>query len=327
MNLFDETYIHARRKKAEAALGANSPIVLVVAGEPIGKPGGLDQTYPFVPHPLYYWLTGSRRWGGVLAWEPDHGWTHFVRPVTADERLWEGGGTAPAGTNVSQLPEWLSARSGRSLVVVGAPLTNLPTADDKERASEIAERLDAVRRAKDEAELALIQRAITATAAGFRRAREVIRPGVTEREVRIELEAEMWRQGADEVGFDTIVGAGSNAAILHFAPSQRVVGPQDVVLVDAGGAIAGYTADVTRTFAASGQFTAEQQAIYDVVLAGQQAAIERCRVGVEWHEVHYTAARTMAQGLIDLGILRGSLDEVLDNGTIALFFPHGIGHM
>ncbi|MCL4233252.1 MAG: M24 family metallopeptidase, partial [Deltaproteobacteria bacterium] len=107
----------------------------------------------------------------------------------------------------------------------------------------------------------------------------------------------------------------------------RVIGERDVVMVDAGGEIDGYTADVTRTFAAGGRFTARQQAIYDIVLAAQLAAIGRCRVGVEWHDVHRAAARVMAAGMRDAGILRGSDDELLETGAIALFFPHGVGHM
>ncbi len=101
----------------------------------------------------------------------------------------------------------------------------------------------------------------------------------------------------------------------------------DVVLIDAGGAVRGYTADVTRTYPASGKFTAEAQAINDVVLAGQLAAIQKCRAGVEWHDVHRAAARELAAGLAHLGILRVSPDAACESEAIALFFPHGIGHM
>jgi Xaa-Pro aminopeptidase len=99
------------------------------------------------------------------------------------------------------------------------------------------------------------------------------------------------------------------------------------VLVDAGGAILGYTADVTRTIPAGGQFTAEQRAIYDVVLAAELAAIECCRDGVEWHDVHRVAAAELAAGLLHLGILSAAVDEALETEAIALFFPHGVGHM
>jgi Xaa-Pro aminopeptidase len=123
------------------------------------------------------------------------------------------------------------------------------------------------------------------------------------------------------------VATGSHAAVLHFQPGEKIVGEEDVVLIDAGGAIAGYTSDVTRTFPAGNQFTAEQQAIYDVVLAAQLAGIAKCRAGVEWHDVHHTAAAELAAGLRDLSILKIGVEESLDSEAIALFFPHGVGHM
>ncbi len=89
----------------------------------------------------------------------------------------------------------------------------------------------------------------------------------------------------------------------------------------------GYTADVTRTYSASGKFTAEAQAIYDIVLAAVLAATRACRAGVEWHDVHRTAAHEMAAGLAHVGILRFSADAACESEAIALFFPHGIGHM
>ncbi|MGA1196240.1 MAG: aminopeptidase P N-terminal domain-containing protein, partial [Candidatus Latescibacterota bacterium] len=90
MSVFDLHVIAKRQDRVAQAFGNDAPIVLIGAGKPIGKPGGHDQVYPFIPHPQYYWLTGSSRWGGVLAFDPEAGWTHFVRPVTDAERLWEG---------------------------------------------------------------------------------------------------------------------------------------------------------------------------------------------------------------------------------------------
>jgi Xaa-Pro aminopeptidase len=325
MTTFDSPTIEARRQRAAAAFGNNPPLVLVGAGEPLPKPGGLDQTYPFLAHPEYYWLTGSRRSGGVLAYDADDGWTHLVRPVDATERLWEGEPAAVEGIDVAKFEEWLKPRSARPIATLGSPIPNV--AGDETLSTEMRARLDAARRVKDEAELALVERAVRATAAGYERAREVIRPGTTERAIQIEIEAEMCRRGADGVGYGSIVGTGARAAILHSTPGSTVVGRDDVVLVDAGGEVAGYTADVTRTFAASRTFTPEQQAIYDLVLSAELAAIARCRDGVEWHDVHRTAAAELAAGLLHLGILKVSVHEALDSEAIALFFPHGIGHM
>jgi Xaa-Pro aminopeptidase len=323
--VFDTAILTNRRQRFASLLNEDPPLVLVGSGEPIPKPGGLDQTYAFVPHPEYYWLTGSRRWGGVLAFDANDGWTHFVRPVDAVERLWEGDIPTPPGTNIKQLDDWLTARSGRPIAVLGAPVSQVQSND--ELSAELKSRIDEARRVKDNAELAILERACHATAAGFARARQVARPGTTERIIQIELEAEMLRHGADDVGYETIVAAGPHAAVLHSQPSQQTVAAADVVLIDAGGAIAGYTADVTRTFPAGSRFTAEQQAIYDVVLSAELVAIAKCRDGVEWHDVHRAAAAELAAGLRNLGILKCGVDESLDSEAIALFFPHGIGHM
>jgi Xaa-Pro aminopeptidase len=325
MTLFDGATIADRRDRAAAAIGSDGPLVLIGAGKPIPKPGGLDQTYPFVAHPEYYWLSGSRRSGGVLAFEPGIRWTHFVRLVDTAERLWEGEPEGFEGVDIAGLEEWLLARSDRPIAVLGSSIPKV--VGDEALTTIVRERLDSVRRIKDAAEITLVERAVVATAAGFERARTVIRPGVTERAIQIEIEADFFRHGADGVGYGSIVGAGSRAAILHSSPGATVVGRDDVVLVDAGGEVAGYTADVTRTYAASGRFTPEQQAIHDIVLAAELAAIANCRDGVEWHDVHRAAAAELATGLRELGILKATVGAALDSEAIALFFPHGIGHM
>lgn len=329
MPIFENAVIQLRQKKAAEALGPHGPLVLIPAGEPLAKPGGLDQTYPFLPHPQYYWLSGSRRWGGVMAYDPDRGWKHFVRPADAAELLWEGVPEVPEGADLSGLPAWLAARSGRPAVLLGSPSAELAAMvkSDPALAEAVIEKLNRVRRVKDGAELALVEKAAAATAAAFRKAREVIRPGVTERQVQVELEAEMRRHGADGTSFGTIVGSGTHSAVLHFEPGSRVIGENEVVLVDSGAEVCEYAADVTRTFPSGKAFTAEQQAIYDLVLAGQAAAIEKCRPGTEWHDAHRAAAAVMAAGLKDLGILKGAADGLLESGAISLFFPHGVGHM
>ena len=325
MAIFEKDVLEKRRRHAAEALGNQSPTVLIGAGEPISIPGGLDQTYPFTAHPEYYWLTGSQRSGGVLAYSQQEGWTHFVRPVTPTERLWEGNLDAPQGEDVDGLSEWLERYGGGEIVVLGSLIQGVKSND--ELAVEMRVRLNTVRRRKDFAEVELLERAVKATAAGYARVREVIRPGISERHIQIELEAEMFRHGADSMGYGTIVGVGSHAAVLHFEPGERIVKPDDLVLIDAGGAISGYTADVTRTYPAEDRFTPRQQAIYDLVLAAESEGISKCCVGTEWHNVHRAAATVLAQGLQDLGILKGEVDGLLDSGAIALFFPHGIGHM
>lgn len=321
---FDDTTLKQRQSKLASAFGATEAIVLVGAGEPLPKPGGLDQTYPFRPHPEYYWLTGLNRPGGVLAYSPQDGWTHFVVPVSDSERLWTADGPPPVGRDIAQLSAWLAQRSQLPTVCLGVPYPGV--ASDSERAPILQMHCDTVRRRKDAAEIALVRQAAAATAAGFAHIESLLRPGITERALQIELEAAMFRAGADGVGYETIVGFGPRAAVLHGQPSNAVARPDDVVLIDAGGEIGFYTADVTRTYSAGGKFTPEQQAVYDIVLAAELAGIDHCRIGVEWHDVHRTAAAEIATGLRELGILKCGVDEALDTAAVWLFFPHGIGH-
>lgn len=325
MPLFDEATLSARRRRVEQALGPNPPILVVGAGEPIGVPGGLDRTYPFLAHPEYYWLTGARRAGGVMTFEAGSGWRHFVRPASADERLWEGEPEVPEGEDLQGFEGWAKGRAGKKLAVLGVPPKEVVVDAGTTATAQTA--FDVARRPKDAAEIALLRRAAAATAAGYAKLRELIRPGVTERRIHVELEAEFFRHGCEGVGYGSIVGAGTNAAVLHFEPGERVVGDDDVVLIDAGGHIAQYTSDVTRTFHAKGSFNARQKAIYDVVLAAELEGIGLCTVGREWHDVHRACARVLAQGLKDHGLLRGDVDGLLESEAITCFFPHGIGHM
>jgi Xaa-Pro aminopeptidase len=166
-----------------------------------------------------------------------------------------------------------------------------------------------------------------ATAAGFASIVPLIAAGRTERDIQIELEAEFFRGRADSLAFDTIVASGANSGVLHFPPTARQLQDGELVLIDAGGEVRGYASDVTRTYAVSGSFTSEQAALHDVVDRAGQAATERCAAGVEFRELHRTAALLIAEGLIDFGLLRGQPESLVESGAVTLFFPHGVGHM
>ncbi|MGV3615222.1 MAG: M24 family metallopeptidase [Fimbriimonas sp.] len=317
----ERSVVEGRRERTAQAWNLEDEIVLVNAGTPISIPGGADMCYPYRTHPDYRWLTESQREGGVIAYDPRTGWDHFEPPVTDTERVW-GGGPPPIGRPLAELDAWLSERAGRSVLRLGA---GAPPAD--EVASRLQAELLGVRRPKDEGEIAILRRAVEASRAGFAAAKEAIRPGATEREVQIELETAAFRAGADCMGYATIIGAGTNSAVFHGMPSGRVLGENEFVLIDAGAEVDGYTADVTRTFSSSGRFTEDQQWIYDAVLEALRRATDACRIGTEWSDVHLTAARSLAESLKKAGVLRCTAEEAVDSEAIALFFPHGVGHL
>jgi Xaa-Pro aminopeptidase len=321
-----DVQLERRRRAAAEQWQLDNQVVLIGAGDRISVPGRGDRTYPFRAHSEYLYLTDRERPGGVLAFDPHEGWVDFVAPVTRDERLWEGAATdEPEGVPVAELAAWLEQRKGRSLACLGAAVPDVGSAAQLE--ADLRYGLNHVRRQKDAVELARMRAAERATRAGFAQVAPLIEPGRSERELQIELEAAFFRGGADFLAFDTIVGSGPNSAVLHFPPTSRRVADGELVLIDAGAEYRGYASDITRTYPASGRFTAEQQELYAIVAASGERAIERCTAGTEWRDVHRTAALVIAEGLVELGLLRGEPESLVECGAQSLFFPHGVGHM
>jgi len=316
--------LERRRQRVADAWALRSEIVLVGAGEPVPFPGGADQTYPFRAHAEYFYLTDHDVPGAVLAFDPGEGWVDFVPEITERDRVWEGP-VEREGSPLTGLAAWLGTRRGRAVIGLGSLLPGVRS--DAARVAACREAYTHVRRVKDEEELRRIRLAVAATRAGFEAVRHTIRPGVTERAIQIELEAAFFRHGGDRTGYDSIVGTGTNSAVLHFLPTARVVEDGDLVLIDAAAEVRRYVCDVTRTFPASGSFSTLQREIFELVHAVETRAIARCTAGTEYRDVHLGAARDVAEGLVHLGILKGEVDGLVERDAHALFFPHGIGHM
>jgi Xaa-Pro aminopeptidase len=317
------------RRRRDAVSGAWEPsgqVVLIGAGEPIHRPGRDDITYRYESHSEYYYLTDRNRPGGVLAFDPSEGWIEFLAPVTVDERLWSGApAIEPAGPTTDALPGWLEARRGRPAVWLGSAPPDAHS--DQSLAEEARFGLAAVRRIKDEVELERMRLAQRATRSAFASVVPRLRAGISERQVQVELEAEALRHGAEVMAYDTIVGSGPNSAVLHFPPSARELRNGELVLIDAGAQYLGYASDITRTYPVGGTFTAEQEELHALVHRAELAAIERCRAGVEWRDIHLVAALVIAEGLVSFGLLKGDPDSLVDSGAAWLFFPHGVGHL
>jgi Xaa-Pro aminopeptidase len=319
-----DDFLQQRRQRAAAAWALRDELVLIGAGPLVHIPGGADQTYPYMAHSEYVWLAGHESPDSVLAFDPREGWTDFVPPVTQAERVWEGR-TEAGGTPLHELAGWLAARRGRPVVMLGCAVPGL--GGDEARAAALREQLLHARRPKDAHELALLRKACEATAAGFKALVAALRPGVSERELQVEMELAFLRAGGDRTGYGSIVGVGSNSAVLHFTPSARRMQPGDVVLVDAGAEVGRYTADVTRTYRLPGGEDGFFRSLHALVQSVERNAIDRCRPGAEWRDIHLAAAREISEGLVALGLLVGAPDSLLERDTPALFFPHGIGHM
>ncbi len=186
--------------------------------------------------------------------------------------------------------------------------------------------LHELRMRKDDTELERIREASRITGSALGRAIDGCGAGTGEWEIQAQLDGDYRASGGWGWGFPTIVAAGPNACVLHYQSNTARCAHGGLVLVDTGAEVDGYAADVSRTFPVDGRFSAAQRDVYQVVLDAQQAAIEAVRPGVTLDDLHQLAVRILAQGMIDLGLLPDSLDEVLEDGSYKRYYPHQTSH-
>jgi Xaa-Pro aminopeptidase len=211
---------------------------------------------------------------------------------------------------------WLNAVRAQARAGVAAP----------ERVQDVRALVDEMRLVKDAHELGVMRRAAAISAEAHRRAMRAARPGRFEYELEAELLHEFRRSGAQFPAYWPIVAGGANACVLHYVSNEDVLRDGELVLIDAGCELAGYASDITRTFPVGARFSGAQREVYEIVLAAQSAAMARVRAGAAWNEPHDAAVRVLAQGMIDLKLLPGGLDEALEKETYKRFYMHRTGH-
>jgi Xaa-Pro aminopeptidase len=211
---------------------------------------------------------------------------------------------------------WLNAVRSRARAGIAAP----------ERVQDVRAVIDDMRLVKDAHEIGIMRRAARIAAAAHRRAMQRTRPGRFEYEIEAELLHEFRRNGAQFPAYSPIVAGGANACVLHYVFNDAPLREGELLLIDAGCELDGYASDVTRTFPVNGRFSPAQREVYEIVLAAQRAAIESVRPGAAWNEPHDTAVKVLAQGLLDLKLVTGSLDEVLEKEAYKRFYMHRTGH-
>jgi Xaa-Pro aminopeptidase len=178
---------------------------------------------------------------------------------------------------------------------------------------------------KSRPELDTMRRSAQIAVAAHRRAMRVARPGGTEFEVAAELLHEFHRSRA-EPSYHPIVGGGANACVLHYRANSAPLRDGDLLLIDAGCEYEYYASDITRTFPVNGRYTPAQRAVYEIVLEAQAAAIAKCRPGHHWNEPHDAAVRSITQGLVRLGLLKGRVPKLIKDGAYREWFMHRTGH-
>ncbi|MEO6170861.1 MAG: aminopeptidase P N-terminal domain-containing protein [Lysobacter sp.] len=190
---------------------------------------------------------------------------------------------------------------------------------------ELGHLLDELRLFKDRDELRMMQRAADISVAAHQAAMAAVRPGVHEYQLQAELER-VFRASDAVPAYSSIVGAGANACVLHYVANNAPARDGDLVLIDAGAEYRGYAADITRTFPVNGRFSKEQRLLHDLVGDAHAAALALARPGAAYEAGHLAATQVLTEGLLRLGLLKGTLEANLAAGGCKRFYPHKTGH-
>ncbi len=178
---------------------------------------------------------------------------------------------------------------------------------------------------KSRTEITAMRKSSRVAAKAHQRAMQVCKPGMNEAEIHAEL-LHTFTRNQCETSYIPIVGGGANACVLHYISNRDQLNDGDLLLIDAGAEYDGYASDITRTFPVNGRFSGPQRDLYEVVLAAQLKAIEEVRAGNPWDHVHETAVQVATEGMIDLGILKGGLEEALEEEYFKDYYVHNTGH-
>ena len=351
----------ARRARLAAQLGPNDVALIPTAPE---RARNRDNDYLYRPDSYFYYLTGFAEPHAWLVLDGRGRTTLFCQPKDTEREIWDGFRLGPAAApaqlavdaafSIAELDQRLPAlldganavwypfathealetriegwlRSLRAHVRYGALCP--------QQLRDLCGALDEQRLIKDTQELDLMRRAARISAGAhvraMRRCAQMLRAGQDVREYHLDAELlhEFRQHGSQYPAYGSIVAAGANACVLHYRADNGCIRDGELVLIDAGCELDTYASDITRTFPANGRFSAPQRALYDLVLASQQAAIAATRAGARFTEPHDATVRVLAQGMLDLKLLDanqvGTLDDVIEKRAYFAFYMHRTGH-
>jgi Xaa-Pro aminopeptidase len=343
-----------RRKTLMQKIGPDGIVILSSAPELLRNG---DAVYAYRQNSDFYYLTGFDEPESVLVLAPkrkDGEFILFNRVRDRDHEIWDGPRAGQEGAIKTfkadqafpihelnkMLPELLAGREtihytlGKNREFDKTLLQAVNQARSKVRSGiqapttfiDIAPSLHEMRLFKSAAEIAVMQKAVDITEKAHVRAMQVCKPGMNEYQLEAEILYEFQRHGARFPAYNSIVGAGRHSCILHYVHNNQKIANGDVVLIDAGAEYQNYAADITRTFPANGKFSGEQKAIYELVLASQLAAIKSIKPGASWTKAQDVIVKIITQGLIDLKILKGNLDTLIEKQAYFPFYMHRSGH-
>ena len=330
----------ARRKKFAALLGG-APAVLSAARV---LRRSRDTEHAFRQDSDFYYLTGYPEPDAVAVFRDD-AFHLAVRPRDAEREAWDGEregveGVARYGATgcaLDQLPRLLASMlAGCDRIGIGlqkdarvdswlaesvGSRVGLPAPEIFDPSRLVGE----MRLLKEPSEVEILEKAAAVSAEAHREAEAALKPGIWEYQVQAVLEFHFRNRGASGPAYPSIVASGRNATTLHYHANSRRVEAGDAVLIDAGAELDMYAADISRTLFA-GEPTAEQKELREVVASAQEAAIARCRPGRTFDDVHHAAQETLARGLVDFGVLEGSVAGILEQNRQKPFTLHRTSH-
>ena len=342
-----------RRSKLGAMLPNNSAVV--IAGAEV-QYRNADSSHAFRQDSNFWYLTGFNEPESTLVLlineSKDVQSIVFVPKKDALKEIWDGYRAGPNGavkdhgfdlafdnTEIDKrLPDLLAGYNqvfypvGKSQKLDADVIDWIKTARSKDRHSSPIDIADASskigneRLIKDEDEIEIMKKACQISAEAHVEAMKFVKPGMNEQELEAFYQYQFSKKGGRFAAYTPIVAGGENACVLHYVENSKALKDGDLVLVDAGCEFELYASDITRTYPINGKFTAAQLAIYEVVLEAQQKSIEAVTVNNNVMDSQIISEKVITQGLIDLGILNGSMEELHETGAFKDFYMHKIGH-
>lgn len=345
----------ARRRKALMDLMEPNSIAILPSGSLQIR--SRDTDYPFRQDSDFYYLSGFNEPEAVMVLIPgrEHGeMIMFCRERDKQKEIWDGYIAGPEGVcrdygaddafpieDIDDILPGLIEGRERVYYALGKrpsfdrqvmEWVNTIRAKARAGATPPGEFLDLdhylhdLRLFKSAAELRIMRRAGEISAAAHSRAMRVCKPGMYEYQIEAELLHEFAFNGARHPAYNAIVGGGANGCILHYIDNNQKLRDGDLLLIDAGCEFDMYASDITRTFPVNGKFSAEQKALYEVVLRAQKEAMAAIKPGNHWNDPHEVSVRVITEGLVDLGLLKGDVDELIAKEDYKRFYMHRIGH-
>ncbi len=343
-----------RRSELMRKIGPAGIVILPSAPERLRNG---DATYAYRQNSDFYYLTGFDEPEAVLVLAPKRKGGEFIlfnRVRDPDREIWDGPRAGQEGAKRDfmanqafpynelplMLPELVEGREtihyplglnrkfDKLLMMgVGKIRSKIRSGMQSPVAfADITPTLHEMRLFKSAAEIEVMQQAVDITAKAHLRAMQVCKPGMHEYQLEAELLHQFVQHGARFPAYNSIVGTGRHSCILHYVNNAAKIKDGDMVLIDAGAEYQNYAADITRTFPANGKFTGEQRAIYELVLESQLAAIKVVKPGALWTAPQAAIVKVITQGLVDLGILKGNVDSLIERKAYFPFYMHNSGH-